>query len=1276
MCVWQRWWTGCRGLCAPSLSLLLLLLSPLTFLTTTPPFAQGAIEIPKDLSQPPVLSEVPKSLTAFSLEDISLPCEATGNPPPTFEWVKDGQRIRSDLASGTLQAKEDDLLQQFEGHYRCYASNIYGTAMTQIVHVIVEAQPVLLKQQKDHKRAYEGESLILSCNPPESSTPPFIHWMDKQMIHISQSDRVMVGLDGNLYFSNLLKSDSRKDYMCNAQYLAVMTTLTESAISLTVLPSNDVAQARKPHFFKHTGHSSVLALRGNNVTLECIPNGLPTPEVEWKKKDGSLEETSGRGDKYNRWFHFESIGLKDDGEYECKARNSHGFTTHSFTVTVEAAPYWVKEPTSQLYSPGETVRLDCQAEGIPTPTITWSINGQPITEVDEEPRRSVSGGVLILRDVVFSDTAVYQCEATNKHGSALLNTFLHVVELPPQILTSDGLLYKVTEGKNVLMDCEAFGSPRPHITWEAEDRLPLLSNPRVSLMTNGTLVMSEVDHDDAGVYSCSVKHNNNISINAHLEVYNRTVILKPPEDLLILRGTSVLLPCKFSTDPRLPKAQVVWKKDGIKLMESKAANKYSFLDTDTLIVSDVQFSDSAPYSCEVISALDHVTATGSITVVGPSDRPDPPKHLFLSEVTDDSLTLNWTPGPSHNSPITEFIVESREEQHTEQEKWKWEETQKVPPNSQHLKLSLRPYCTYRFRVITVNEVGRSDPSEPSDSHRTPPAVPDQNPSGVRSESTDPDTLLITWDEMDQLSHNGHDFLYKVSWREAGAQDARWNSAEVKSPPFLVEKTGTYTPFEITVQAVNSLGSGPAPEPKTGHSGEDKPAEAPTEVQTTVVNSTVTVKWNKAQNVRGLLQGYKIHIQRRTALRSVPSEATSNRRSAAWWWSRGRRPSAEVTGLRLFSRYRLTVTAFNSKGGPHSDPHHFSTPEGAAPGAPASLILQSPSETSLILHWSPPTEANGILLGYVVQYHQEGASGESLPLRVTIRDPSISHTKLHSLDPSSHYILKVSAYTAAGEGPPITRRGATLLEGVPPSNVSITAGNTSFNLSWVPGERDRNHGFHIEFLRKSPGSDWERSEVVNSTQGFYSLTGLQPGTPYHLKIIHDNDTRWERFIQTIGPVPSEMPTGFATRGWLIGLISAIVLLILILLILCLIKRSKGGKYAVKDKEEKEVDSEARPMKDETLWRIQRCRSLESDGDEKRSDSQPSLCGDSKLGSDDSLAEYGDSVDIQFNEDGSFIGQYSGRGPVPHGNESSGPTSPNNLVPPPPIAPSMSSILNRP
>lgn len=43
---------------------------------------------------------------------------------------------------------------------------------------------------------------------------------------------------------------------------------------------------------------------------------------------------------------------------------------------------------------------------------------------------------------------------------------------------------------------------------------------------------------------------------------------------------------------------------------------------------------------------------------------------------------------------------------------------------------------------------------------------------------------------------------------------------------------------------------------------------------------------------------------------------------------GTKTSGEVTGLRLFSRYELSITAFNSKGeGPHSTPHHFRTPEG-------------------------------------------------------------------------------------------------------------------------------------------------------------------------------------------------------------------------------------------------------------------------------------------------------------------------------------------------------------
>uniref|UniRef100_A0A3B4VMP3 Neural cell adhesion molecule L1.1-like n=1 Tax=Seriola dumerili TaxID=41447 RepID=A0A3B4VMP3_SERDU len=1219
MCVSQRRWMGYRGPSSPALPLILLLL-PLSFLT--PPFAQGAIHIPKDLSQPPVLTEMPTSYTAFSQEDINLPCEATGNPTPIFRWVKDGKEFGFERkGSGTLQAEDDEPLDAYEGHYRCYASNNLGTAMTQTVHVIVEPQPVLQKQQKVRKRAYEGESIVLSCNPPESSTPPHIHWMDKRMVHIKQSDRVMVGLDGNLYFSNLLRSDSRDDYICNAQYSAARTILPETAVTLTVMPSNDVANGRKPHLFLPIGtHSTVNTLRGRSITLECIPKGLPTPKVEWKKKDGSLDETSGLVENNGRWLNFNSISQSDDGEYECRASNLQGSITHSFTVTVEAAPYWVKEPQNLLYAPGETVRLDCQAEGIPTPNITWSINGQLLSEVDDDPRRSVLGGVLRLRDVEFADTAVYQCEATNNHGSILLNTYLYVIELPPQILSSDRVVYKVTEGGDIKLHCETFGSPRPHVTWEGEDMVPLLSDPRVSLLTNGTIELSSVSHEDSGTYTCSIKHTN-ISITAHLEVFNQTVVLTSPQDVRTLRGTSALLDCRFYKDPRLNKYQIVWRINGQKLLELPGNDKYTIFENGTLKVTNVQSEDTAPYSCEVITDLDNVKASGSITVVA---RPDPPKDLSLSDIADHSLTLSWIPGQSHNSPIAE------------EGKWRWEEWKRVPGDFNHLQLNLHPYCTYRFRVIAVNEIGPSNPSKPSQHHRSPPAVPDFNPTGVRSDSTDPKTLVITWNEMEKHLHNGQDFQYKVSWREAGETGVHWNYSYIKSPPFLVNNTGTYTPFEIKVQAVNSLGEGPPPEAEIGHSGEDSTSPEDFGSFTPVT-----------ENIRGLLLGYKVRVTTTQPLIHYSPEPEKETEF---------KTSEDVLGLQLFSRYELTVTAFNSKGeGPHSAPHHFSTPEGA-PGPPASLRFESPTEKSVVLYWTPPVETNGILLGYMVQYEEGKVLNWSMQMEVS--DPSVTHIVLDSLESSSHYIFKVIARTASGYGLPITQRGATLLDGAPPSNITIVQGNTLLNLSWVPGERIRNHGFHICYLRKTPGADWQESEVVNSTQGFYSLTGLQPGTEYHLKIKHGNDTQWENVTWTVGPVPSEMPGGFATQGWLIGLISAIVLLVLILLILCLIKRSRGGKYAVKDKEDKEVDSEARPMKDETFGEYRWVFSHSYDGDEKRSDSHPSLCGESKLGSDDSLAEYGDSVDIQFNEDGSFIGQYSGRGPVPHGNESSGPASPTS------------------
>ncbi|KAB5546132.1 hypothetical protein PHYPO_G00068610 [Pangasianodon hypophthalmus] len=1227
----------------------LLLLCALFLLVLTPMPGQTAIHIAenyriKELKTPPQITAQPESIIAFSSDDIMLKCEASGNPPPTFRWVKDGlafdpssiSGVTTSLDSGSFTVK-DAPIHQFHGNYSCLASNELGTAVSNEVHIITEDTPTIQREKKEEKKVEEGSPVVLHCNPPQSSATPLIHWMDKRLRHIQQSERVIQGRDGNLYFSHVTFEDSRSDYTCNVQFLGARIIVAKEPINLRVTQSNSL-RSRRPQMMRPTGtHSTYLVLRGQTLDLECIVQGLPTPSIQWVRKDGVLSESRTSRENFDRLLRFTNISERDDGEYQCTASNSQGTVTHTYTISVEAAPYWIKEPVSELYAPGETVRLECQADGIPTPQVTWSINGFPLSDTDQDVRQTVKGGTLILRDVELSDTAVYQCKASNKHGTILINTYVFVIVLPPQILTEDSLLYRVTEGKTAKLQCMTFGSPRPKVTWEGETWDSVMSNSRMNQLSNGTLEISNVSHNDTGVYTCSVGEDK-LTITAELEVLNRTVIVKPPQALYVQKGKMATFTCQYQMDSNLGPPQILWRKTNKKLYESSDVDKY-LIDETELIVNDVQDEDEGVYSCEVITSLDMAEASGSLTVV---DRPDPPSMLQITEPGVHSVTLLWVPGDNHKSPILEYVVEAEE---TGADTEEWEELVRVAGDTRRTTLPLKPFLSYRFRVIAINKIGKSDPSQPSAAYSTPAARPSSNPEGVHSESLEPDTLVITWKEMDRRSFNGPDFRYKVMWRKVVGSGPSWHSNFTTSPPFVVMDVGDFSAFDIKVQAVNDLGEGPEPKSTIGYSGEDYPLEAPLNVGVILLNSTaIRVTWAPVDRdtVRGHLMGYKIHLAyfgscgKHHHQKCISGEGEPLNEAVVT--TGADEEKKDLGGLRPYSSYSLTVSVFNSKGdGPESEARPFQTPEGV-PGPPTSLILLSPSETEMTLHWTPPAQENGILVGYLLQY-QELDNVDS-PMQVEkIDDPTVHQLSIKDLDRHSRYRFYLRGRTAAGEGLPITKVGETTLDGAPPRNISLSVGETAVNLSWVSPERQRNIGFHIHYLRKNGHGGWMQSEKVNTSQSFYSLQGLQPGSHYRLRFVFSNGTFWETDIQTEGAGVTEMQSSFATEGWFIGLISALVLLLLLLLILCFIKRSKGGKYSVKDKEEGQVDSESRPMKDETFGEY---RSLESDNEEKRTASQPSLCEDSKLCSDDGLDDYGNShsVHTKVTMDESLASQYSG------------------------------------
>uniref|UniRef100_A0A8C1H8Z1 Neural cell adhesion molecule L1 n=1 Tax=Cyprinus carpio carpio TaxID=630221 RepID=A0A8C1H8Z1_CYPCA len=1089
-----------------------------------------------------------------------------------FRWVKDGVEfdpskdpelsVSRDSGTFSLTAK-DGPIHQYQGRYNCYASNDLGTAVSN------EAR---IKEKKVSKKVEEGESVVLPCNPPNSTVAPVIHWMDKKLRHIQQNDRVIQGRDGNLYFSHVTEADSRDDYTCNTQFPSARIIVLKEPIKLTVVPSNSVVRNRRPQMMRPTGsHSSYLVLSGQNLELECIVQGLPSPKIQWIRKDGVLSESRTSKDSYDRVLRFKNISESDSGEYQCTATNLQGMITHTYSITVEAAPYWIKKPKSQLYAPGDTVKLDCKADGIPSPDVTWSINGNLLTD----PKRSLKHGVLTLKNVELSDTAVYQCKAVNKHGSILINAYVYVIELPPQILTEDGLMYSVAEGQTTEMACETFGSPQPNVTWEGETWGALVANPRMSQLPDGSLQISNASLNDSGQYTCTVS-NSKITITAELDVLNKTVIVKPPLALRIQRGKPATLTCEYQVDSRQYTPQVQWRKNGQKLTESSDSDKY-MIDESTLIIPEVKEEDEGIYTCEVITTLDMAEA----------NRPDSPTQIQMTEPKDRSVTLSWTPGDHHNSPVLEYLIEFEE---TEYERKEWEELSRVPGTNQRATLSLKPFLSYRFRVIAINDIGKSDPSMYTDVFSTPAAPPDSNPEGVRSDSIDPGNLVITWKEMDRHSFNGPGFRYKVMWRKVLGSGPSWHTKFMTSPPFTVTDVGNFSAFDIKVQAVNEMGEGPEPKSTIGYSGEDYPIEAPMDVGVALINSTtVVVKWApiNRETVRGRLQGYKV-IYCTRVWEGKPSNIS--------FLITDSNEERKVLGdLQPYSHYGLSVSVFNNKGeGPQSDPLTFHTPEGV-PGPPSSLLLDSPSETEMTLHWTPPTQPNGVLKGYTLKY-QQGALTNSL---------IDSHQDL-KLDPHSRYRFYLRGYTAKGEGLPIIREGATTLDGGPPSNISLSTGETSVNLTWVSKERQRNVGFFIHYLKKDGTCHMDRTQ------------------------------------------------GFVTESWFIGLISALVLLLLVLLILCFIKRSKGGKYSVKEKEEGQIDSEVRPMNNEAFGEY-------SDNEEKQTASQPSLCEDSKLCTDDTLDDYANSMQTEVIMDESLASQSSGVRDVPDpGTQESSPLNPATAI----------------
>ncbi|XP_045697334.1 neurofascin isoform X7 [Phyllostomus hastatus] len=1226
----------------------------------------GAIEIPMDpsiqneLSQPPTITKQSvKDHIVDPRDNILIECEAKGNPAPSFHWTRNSRffnvakdpRVSMRRRSGTLviDFRSGGRPEEYEGEYQCFARNKFGTALSNRIRLQVSKSPLWPKENLDPVVVQEGAPLTLQCNPPPGLPSPVIFWMSSAMEPITQDKRVSQGHNGDLYFSNVMVQDMQTDYSCNARFHFTHTIQQKNPFTLKVLtnhPYNDSSLRNHPDMYSARGvaertptfmyplgtASSQMVLRGMDLLLECIASGVPTPDIAWYKKGGDLPSHKAKFENFNKALRITNVSEEDSGEYFCLASNKMGSIRHTISVRVKAAPYWLDEPKNLILAPGEDGRLVCRANGNPKPTVQWMVNGEPLQSAPPNPNREVAGDTIIFRDTQISSRAVYQCNTSNEHGYLLANAFVSVLDVPPRMLSPRNQLIRVILYNRTRLDCPFFGSPIPTLRWFKNGQGSNLDGGNYHVYENGSLEIKMIRKEDQGIYTCVATNILGKAENqVRLEVKDPTRIYRMPEDQVVKRGTTVQLECRVKHDPSL-KLTVSWMKDDEPLYIGNRMKK----EDDSLTIFGVAERDQGSYTCVASTELDQDLAKAYLTVLAdqttptnrlaalPKGRPDRPRDLELTDLAERSVRLTWIPGDDNNSPITDYVVQFEEDQF---QPGVWHDHSKFPGSVNSAVLQLSPYVNYQFRVIAVNEVGSSHPSLPSERYRTSGAPPESNPGDVKGEGTRKNNMEITWTPMNATSAFGPNLRYIVKWRRRETRES-WNNVTVWGSRYVVGPTPVYVPYEIRVQAENDFGKGPEPETVIGYSGEDLPS-APRRFRVRQPSlQTISLEWDHPEHPNGILTGY--------SLRYLAFNGTKLGKQIVENFSPNQ-TKFTVQRADPVSRYRFTLSARTQVG----------SGEAVTEESPASPNEATPTAAPPTL---PPTTvgATGTVGSTDATATAATTEATTVPIIPTVAPTTVATTVATT--------TTTTAAAATMESPPAI--GTKTHESAPDEqsiwNVTVLPNSKWANITWK-----HNFGPGTDFVVEYIDSNHTKKTVPVKAQAQpVQLTDLYPGMTYTLRIYsRDNEGISSAIITFMTSTAyTNNQTDIATQGWFIGLMCAIALLVLILLIVCFIKRSRGGKYPVREKKDVPLGPED-PKEEDGSFDY-------SDEDNKPlQGSQTSLDGTIKQQeSDDSLVDYGEGGEGQFNEDGSFIGQYTVKKDKEEteGNESSEATSPVNAI----------------
>ncbi|XP_064029289.1 neural cell adhesion molecule 1 isoform X2 [Pogoniulus pusillus] len=470
---------------------------------------------------------------------------------------------------------------------------------------------------------------------------------------------------------------------------------------------------------------------GDDAVIVCdVVSSLP-PTIIWKHKgrDVILKKDVRFIVLSNNYLQIRGIKKTDEGTYRCEgrilARGEINFKDIQVIVNVPPSVRARQSTMNATANLSQSVTLACDADGFPEPTMTWTKDGEPIEEADDEEKYSFNydGSELIIKKVDKSDEAEYICIAENKAGEQDATIHLKVFAKPKITYVENKTAMELEE--QITLTCEASGDPIPSITWRTstrnisneektlDGRMVVRSHARVSSLT-----LKEIQYTDAGEYICTASNTIGQDSQAmYLEVQYAPK-LQGPVAVYTWEGNQVNITCEVFA---YPSAVISWFRDGQLLPSSNYSNIkiYNTPSASYLEVTPDSENDFGNYNC---TAVNRIGQESSEFILVQADTPSSPSIDRVEPYSSTAQVEFDEPEATGGVPILKYKAEWRAlgegEWHS-----RLYDAKEANVEGMITITGLKPETTYSVRLSAVNGKGVGELSLASDFKTQPVREP-------------------------------------------------------------------------------------------------------------------------------------------------------------------------------------------------------------------------------------------------------------------------------------------------------------------------------------------------------------------------------------------------------------------------------------------------------------------------------------------------------------------------------------------------------------------------